>query len=590
MRRWLMTTVVLVAGCASGHVPPPTVEPGQPETEVVRENVFDDEPLHDARDALRDDDFGIAATIADSLLEAWSGAEELDSGSAGDLVDLLTSVGADDGAAHLLFHAPFDLDGGERGTLRRLSERLSIAELQSLLAEADGGVSQRSIVSAELARALAIAGHPERAEDLAERVLAGSPDGPDGDKAEDVLAGRTEPRNEAVKVGVVLPGSGRFEVVGNQILEGVLLAAQRYEADPEHSPFELIVLDDSSRVDLGIELIHDLENRDVVAVLGPLRTEALVSAAIRREHTDLLLISPTASGGQGVEMNAYTLWDRARREADVAAAVGTWMAADMGLATFGVLHPAGQSEAALEALSAAVAEAGGTIVGVQPYVADSMTFGSPITALAAAEPDAVVVLADRPRTVLQIAPQLVYYGLRRWVTGGDANWSDPSVVRRLDPSYADHRLVGTFVDRVTPEASWKEYEAAYEAQYRKALPSNMFGSLGFDAMNLILAGIPEAEPERRGAIGRSLRRGSHVGATGEMSVDLRTGELHRAVFVRVIQGGELLEPDPAEMLLWAEQQRELEEFLKALEEEKEEGDEGAGGNEAAERNDREERR
>ena len=71
-----------------------------------------------------------------------------------------------------------------------------------------------------------MAGHPKGAADLAERVLAGSPDGPDRDKAEDVLAGRTEPRNEAVKVGVVLPGSGRFEVVGNQILEGVLLAAQ----------------------------------------------------------------------------------------------------------------------------------------------------------------------------------------------------------------------------------------------------------------------------------------------------------------------------------------------------------------------------
>jgi len=589
MRSWFMTTVVLAAGCASGHSPPATVEPEQPEREVVRGKVFDDAPLHDAREALRDDDFGTATTLADSLLEAWTGAEELDSGSAGDLVDLLTAVGAEDGAARLLFHAPFDLDGGERGSLRRLSGRLSISELQKLLAEADGGVRQRSIISAELARALAIAEHPERAADLADRVLAGSPDGPDRDKAENVLAGRTEARNEAVKVGVVLPGSGRFSVVGNQILEGVLLAAQRYEADPEHKSVELIVVDDSSRVDLGIELIHDLEDREVVAVLGPLRTEALVSAAIRREHKDMMLISPTASAGQGVEMNAYTLWDRARREADVAAAVGRWMAADMGLATFGVLHPVGQSEAALEALSTAVAEAGGTIVSVQPYVADSMTFGSPITALAAAEPDAVVVLADRPRTVLQIAPQLVYYGLRRWVTGGDANWSDPSVVRRLEPSYADHRLVGTFVDRVTPAASWHEYEAAYEAQYRKALPSNMFAALGFDAMNLILAGIPEAEPERRGAIGRSLRRGSHVGATGEMRVDPRTGELHRAVFVRVIQGGELLEPDPAEMLLWAEQQRELEEFLKALEEEKEEGNALTGGDVAAERNDREDR-
>ena len=169
MRRWLMTTVVLAAGCASAHSPAPTVEPGQPEVEGVREKVFDDAPLHDARDALRDDDFGTATTLADSLLEAWTGAEELDSGSAGDLVDLLTAVGAEDGAARLLFHAPFDLDGGERGTLRRLSGRLSISELQKLLAESDGGVRQRSIISAELARALAIADHPERAAELADR-------------------------------------------------------------------------------------------------------------------------------------------------------------------------------------------------------------------------------------------------------------------------------------------------------------------------------------------------------------------------------------------------------------------------------------
>jgi len=582
-------TVVLAAGCASGHSPEPTAEPEQPGRAAVGEKVLDDAPLRDARDALRAGDPFTAGATADSLLEAWVGAEELDPGSAGDLVDLLAAVGAEDGAARLLFRARFDLDGGERGTLRRLSRRLSIAELQTLLAEPAGGISQRSIVSAELARALAIAGHPERAADLAELVLAGSPDGSDRDKAEDVLEGRTEVRNEAVKVGIVLPGSGRFAVAGNQILDGVLLAAQRYENDLEHAPIELIVLDDSSRVDLGIDLIQDLEDRDVVAVLGPLRTEALVAAALGREHKDLMLISPTASGGQGIELNAYTLWDRERREADVAAALGTWMAADMGLATFGVLHPAGQSAAALEALSTAVAAAGATIVRVQPYVADSTSFGSPITTLAAAEPDAVVVLADRPRTVLQIAPQLVYYGLRRWVTGGDANWSDPSVVRRLDPSYADHRLVGTFVDRVTPEPSWRDFEAAYEAQYRKSVPSNMFAALGLDAMNLILEGIPEVEPERRGAIGRSLRRGSHAGATGEMSVDLRTGELHRAVFVRVIMGGELVEPDPTEMLLWAEQQRELEDFLKELEEEKEEHGAASRGDELGGRDQMEER-
>jgi hypothetical protein len=47
------------------------------------------------------------------------------------------------------------------------------------------------------------------------------------------------------------------------------------------------------------------------------------------------------------------------------------------------------------------------------------------------------------------------------------------------------------------------------------------------------------------------------------------------VFVRVLKDGGLAIPDPDEMLQWAEEQMALEEFLKALEEEKEE-EEGDG--------------
>ena len=46
------------------------------------------------------------------------------------------------------------------------------------------------------------------------------------------------------------------------------------------------------------------------------------------------------------------------------------------------------------------------------------------------------------------------------------------------------------------------------------------------------------------------------------------------MFVRVLQDGGLGIPDAEEMLRWAEEQLELEEFLKALEEEKEEEEGG----------------
>lgn len=573
MRTWLMATLVIATGCASGRstVAPP--EPEAPEPEVVPERVLDRSALERAEDALGDGDRGLASVMADSLWREWAGSAELDPESAEDLVDLLDAVGAEDQAAYVLLRAPFELDGGQRKSLRDLVGRLSIRELEGLMEAEDARVDARSIVGAELARAFAIADHPEMARQLAEAVLAGSPDGAERDKAEDVLEGRVPPGVDPLRIGVVLPESGRFAGVGEQILEGALLALELYRADPGRGAIDLVVLDDSSRVDLGIDHVGALEEMHVAAVLGPVRTEALQSAAIRREQEDLLILSPTAAAGQGVEQNAYTLWDRDRREADVAVALASWLSENMGLDSLGVLYPYGWSPYALEALRAEVAENGGSILAAQPYVTDSTTFGTPIAALAAAEPAAVIVFADRPRTVLQIAPQLVYYGLRRWVTAGDANWSDPAVVRRLDPSYSDHRLVGAYVDRVSPDTPWRQFEAAYEAQYRKALADNMFAALGFDAMNLILAGVPEVEWERRGAIGRSMRRGTHRGATGDLSVDPATGGLGRDVFVRVLRDGGLGIPDAEEMLRWAEEQMELEDFLKALEEEKEEEEE-----------------
>ena len=569
MRGWLMTAAVIAAGCASGSTTVAPSHPESPEEAAVWERVLDRTALDRADEALESGDRGTAAVMADSLWIAWLGRSDLDPESAKDLVDLLDTVGDEDRAAHLLLRAPFELDGGFRKRLRGLASGLSIRELDRLLEDDGGREDARSIVAAELSLALAAADHSERARLLAEQVLAGSPDGTERDRAEDVLEGKVLPVEEPVRVGVVLPASGRFADVGEQILEGALLALADYESDPSHAQVDLVVLDDSSSVDIGIDLVEKLADNNAVAVLGPVRTEALVSAAIRRGEDDLVLLSPTATGGPGAEPNAYTLWDRDRRESDVATALVSWLSEEMGLSAFGVLYPDGWSPVALQALRARVDELGGRVVAAESYAPDSTTFGAPITALASAEPEAVVVFSDRVRTVLQIAPQLVYYGLRRWVTAGDANWADPEVVRRLDPSYADHRLVGSYVDRLSPDTRWQVFKARFEAHYRKALPNSMFTALGFDAMAVILAGVPEAEPQRRGAVGRSIRREVHRGATGDLSVDRRTGELRREVFIRVIQEGELRVPDPAAMLQWAQEQLELEEFLKALEEEKE---------------------
>ena len=569
MRGFALTSLLILMGCASSGTPPPGPAPEEisrePDAPVAK---VDRSDLDRATDLFEEGDRIAAALLADSLRVQWLATVPIDPGTAEDLSELLDRLGAEDQAADFLLRAPFELDSGLRHRLREIAAGLSIAELEALLDTGEGLPAARSILMTELAVALAEANHPDEAAEAANRVLAGSPEGSERDRAEDVLEGRVEPLVGRLRVGVVLPASGSFASVGNQILEGALLALEQRSGQGSLPPVELVIMDDSSRVETGVGQVRTLEEQDVVAVLGPLRTEALASASVRRENDDLLLLSPTASEGQEGVLDVYTLWDRDRRESDVATTLIDWMAREMSLGTFGVLYPEASAPVAQAVLDRAES-LGVEVVAARPYASDSTTFGEPIGALAAAEPEAVIVLSDRPRTVLQLAPQLVYYGLRRWVIGGDANWSDPGVVRRLDASYADHRLVATYVDQVSPGTPWQAFKEAYEAEYRKTLGNNMFTALGYDAMRLILEGAPEVDPARRGAIGRAIRRGTFRGATGDLSVDPLTGGLRRAVFVRVIEDGELRTPVPQELIDWAAQQLELEEFLKALEEEEE---------------------
>ncbi len=576
MRHWLVSAAWLTVGCATVQPTVPSAETEPAEVRADEDVRLDGAGLDDAREALKEGDMGAARRLSDSVYEAWLGDPALRRGEARELADVLARLGSEDRAARLLVHAPTEVGSRESSRLRGLTEVLSIAELRDLIASAPPESSVKGVVTAELARALALAGHTSEARATARIALEEGADGDDQQKAVRVLDGDVTAESGDVRVGVILPGSGRFALVGEQILEGVLLAVEQARLEAPDRRFDLVVVDDSSSVEGGSRRAEELEREGVAAIVGPIRSEALASAVVRRRSDDLVLLSPTASEGPVGAPNAYTIWDMTRRVTDPVVEVAKWMIREMGLRTLGLMHPEGIDPQITQRIREAVESAGGKVVGVAPYVPDSTTFEAPITFLAEREPDGVIVMSDGPRTVLQMAPQLVYYGLRRWVVGGDANWSDPSVVRRLDASYADYRLVGTYVDRVSQGTAWEEFKMEYEEKYRKAMPSNMFSALGYDAMRLVLLGLPEVDPERRGSVGRAIRRvTAFPGATGNFHVDPGTGDLVREASVRVIRNGDLVAPDAREMIEWAAAQRELEEFLKELEETKEDAEPGS---------------
>ncbi len=452
---------------------------------------------------------------------------------------------------------------------------MSVGELEDLdrsILSYTGELRAAGVIGAELAKAYALAGR----EDYARRIARGWRDeeiaSEDRRTISDVLDGDVPPDSAPVRVGVVLSLTGRFSQVGVDLRDGILLALTEYDSQRVVGPtVDLIVVDDESDSGRARAIVDSLEGAGVSAVIGPIRSEALANAAAGRGTAGLLIVSPTAARDTGTGPNAFSLWERDRRAAAVGGALGQWFPEQMGLYRLGVLYSADNGgRAGSLAFEAAARQAGATITEAREFVSDSTTFEGPIRAVVESDPEGVVVLAADPGTVLQIAPQLPYFGLRsRIIAGGDA-WSDPEVLRRLDPAFADYRVIATFLDRSASDTEWTRFVAAYESEYQRTLPGNLLPALGYDAARLVLSGMHGEALGRPGAISRAVAAsGGLDGATGRIRFS-EAGLPTREVNVRMIVARQLVAVDLTALSEWAEAARAQEELMKELEEQEEE--------------------
>ncbi len=544
-----MVLAALSAGCASARV-----------TRVVSSDVIsaDSAVIADstsetgfwAPDSLFADStpYSSALVLEDSL------SAELDFGpDAGtrlalvrDLVALRLALAEEPSAVRLLLRHADALEDDRLELVRDAAARMSAEEIAPLTVVPTSDRRSQSALRAELAVLLARTGRRREADSVAREVVDGEAEDLDRDRAGRVLNGEILASPQVYRIGVVVPQTGRLASVGDALLEGVRLAldnSRRGAVGP--GPVELIVMDDSSSSDAAVRAVQRLEQLGVSAILGPIRSDALATAARRRRYPGLLLLSPTATEAPLTGPKAYTLWSRERRQGEVASAMGDWMTAVYGARRLAVLYPQTTgSDERLRAFEASVVVAGGEVIAARAYAPDSTTFGTEILGLARSEPDAVLVLATAPRMVLQIGPQLAFYGLRSVLLAGGESWTNPEVVRRLQPEFANYRVAATFVDRSSEESVWNQFQLKYERTYRKALPRNMFPGLGYDAMRLILEALPEDGTDRPGAISRRLESGgSSAGVTGQLSPERPDALFSRAVIVRMLLDRQLVEPD-----------------------------------------------
>ncbi|HKK28129.1 MAG TPA: ABC transporter substrate-binding protein [Gemmatimonadota bacterium] len=480
-------------------------------------------------------------------------------------------AGIEHGAAHdpsavrLLLSHPDAVDDSGRAVLRSAAGRMSAVELEEALGVSGAPERDRSVVLAALARELARAGRGDSAGRVARRVLSSGAAAPDRRLGDSVASGRIEAFRGPIVVGAILPRSGRYQVVGSWLRQGIDLALE--EAGAAGGPrVRLEVVDEGDDPAAVPGLVRQLEEAGAVVVIGPIRSRALAAAAEARSRSGLALVSPTATdapwrGAGAFPLDAYALWDSRTREVEAVRDLGRWLAdeADVGRSAILFATDVGGIEAALAFRAGLSAGGGSGSVVAAGFDPDSTTFRGPIGRVGAFGPRAVFVAGATAGTLLQLAPQLSYFGARDALLAGGPGWAEPDVVRRLEPSPTQRRVVAAYRDWSDSASGWNRFRAKYETKYRKSLGANVVPGLGYDAARLALEALPADGVPHPGVVARRLAGVSDLaGATGTLSPDRATSTVARRTLIRVLEDRRLAPAAPDSVRAWLEQSGFLE--------------------------------
>ena len=581
--------LVAAAGCAFVAANPPV--------EMAASNTVDpkgaEAALRLAESDYEQGRFAAAATRADSLDAAWRALEPLRGladralsvagraleaqrlpGAAADrygrllaraptaplgtaalerLVRILTDTGREPEAVAAILSAPGGLETIGAENLRRLTGALTIQELRPLTENFPPETAAAAVVHTQLIRLLIVEEQGDEARRLAVRILDGRPADPERVTAEMIVGAGTDLGSGSARIGAILPLTGDLADLGRVLREGIELAVERYRDErPAGFDVELIFVDDESDPDNTAALVRSLEGRDVIAILGPLRSESLAAASRARGNRRLPIISPTATEVLRPGSATYTLYDAGTRASDVAEELARWTLEDLRLRRVAVLEPDGVGlGGAVDAFTRTIRENDGLLVGHERYDPGVTTFQAPIEAVAASDPDIVFAPAASVSGVLAIAPQLFYYGLYNVIVMGSGAWAEPAALRRLERFATDHRVIGLATDRVSPGTPWRRFVADYERRYRKTLRDNIMPALAHDATLLVLSGLDRAVLPIPAALAAYLESGPEVeGVTGRLRPDAARSVVRRSTEIRMLVDGAPVEADREELLNW----------------------------------------
>ncbi|SMC49589.1 ABC-type branched-chain amino acid transport system, substrate-binding protein [Desulfocicer vacuolatum DSM 3385] len=402
-------------------------------------------------------------------------------------------------------------------------------------------------------------GEKEISRDLLQSYLRQYPHGRRVDDARQLLEIITVKKSEGIKIGCLLPLSGKYAVFGKRALKGVQVAMARLI--PRYGDkVRLIIRDTASDRDIALQRMQELVDDRVMGIVGPMVTAQDVAGVAQSHGIPMIAMTQkdtVVQTGDYVFSNFIT--PAMQVEALVSHAMGY-----LGVTHFAVLHPRDKYGRKLtDFFCDKVMERGGQVRKVVAYDGKKTDFSKEIKRVAGFDDPGIqaslrrsggvggtrgaggyivnfeaLFIPDAPSRLALILPQLIYNDVTGVVLLGTNIWHHPSLVQQAGP-YVRNAVITEGYFAHSDRQGARQFKNAFAGMFET--PPKFIEAIAHDTVSMLLETVMDPGVTSAAAL-RDALSGTRIfdGATGKTMFD-REGELHKELFFLTVKNGAFVE-------------------------------------------------
>jgi branched-chain amino acid transport system substrate-binding protein len=343
-----------------------------------------------------------------------------------------------------------------------------------------------------------------------------------------VTTGYSIKNNEEIKIGVILPQTGKTAYIGEWASQGIELA--RKELEGKGKNIKIIYENDACDPKSTVNAMNKLVQVDnVKVIIGPECSSSVLAAAPIAEKEKVIIFSNVATSSKITDSGEYVFRNR---ESD--ALHGKEMADfafnKLGKRKAGILYLNLDNGIGFEeAFKKRFTELGGEIVAEESYELSDPDFKTQLTKIKKSNPDVLYFAGQRVENAVVEAREL---GMKQQILG-------PSTIEnKAFLEVVGNAGEGIIYTNFNPDAeSIKDYQESYKEAYNKT--SEAYAANSYDAL-MILTGAIELCSDDTVCIKDYLYKiQDYNGVSGSFSID-KNGDANREIMFKTVKGGEFV--------------------------------------------------